>query len=70
MARLLLQVVMEMKPDRLIEKIKIAETAISQRLRNFEGIRAAKRESVALYDAIQTLRNLKSVLIDAGNLEN
>ena len=33
----LLQVVMEMKPNSLIEKIKIAETAVAQRLRELEN---------------------------------
>ena len=32
----LLQAVMETKPDSLMEKIKIAETAIAQRLRELE----------------------------------
>jgi hypothetical protein len=65
----LLQVVMEMKPDSLMEKIKISETAISERLRELESNPSCKEERVALHNAVQTLRALKSVLIQSDNLE-
>jgi hypothetical protein len=63
------QVVMEMKPDGLMEKIKIAETAISQRLRELEINPAYKEERIALYNAVSTLRVLKSVLIQPHGWE-
>jgi hypothetical protein len=65
----LLQVVVEMKPDGLMEKIKIAETAISQRLRQLESNPGSKEERVALYNAVSTLRVLKSVLVQSHSWE-
>jgi len=64
-----LQVVVEMKPDGLMEKIKIAETAISQRLRQLESNPGSKEERVALYNAVSTLRVLKSVLVQSHSWE-
>lgn len=61
----LLQAVMETKPDSLLEKIQIAETATSQRLRELDNNPASKEERVALSDAVSTLRVLKSVLIQS-----
>jgi len=60
----LLQAVMELKPDSLTENIKIAETAIAQRLRACERERNSKSEEewVALRDAASTLKVLKNVL--------
>jgi hypothetical protein len=66
----LLQVGMEMKSDSLTEKIKIAETAISQRLRELESNPGCKEERVALYNAVSTLRVLKSVLIQSHTWES
>ena len=66
----LLQAVMETKPDSLLEKIQIAETAISQRLRELEGNPGSKEERVALRDAVSTLRVLKRVLIQSDGPEN
>jgi len=65
----LLRVVMEMKSDSLIEKIKISETAISQRLEELESNPGCKEERVALHNAVQTLRALKRVLIQCDNAE-
>jgi len=65
----LLRVVMEMKPDSLTGKIKIAETAISQRLRELESNPGHKEERVALYNAVSTLRVLKNVLIQSHSWE-
>jgi hypothetical protein len=59
----LLRAVMETKPDSLVEKIQIAEEAISQRLRELEGNSILEQERVALQDAVSTLRVLRSVLI-------
>jgi hypothetical protein len=66
----LLLAVMETKPDSLMEKIQIAEKAISQRLRELESNPGCKEESVALHNAVSTLRILKSVLIPADSLES
>jgi len=66
----LLQVVMEMKPVGLMEKIKIAEIAISQRLRELESNPGYKEERVALYNAVSTLRVLKSVLVQPHGWES
>ena len=65
----LLQVVMEMKPNSLIKKIKIAETAVAQRLRELENKPCGKEERMALHNAVSTLRDLKSVLTQSDNLE-
>jgi hypothetical protein len=65
----LLHVMMEMKPVSLMEKVKIAETAISQRLRELENNPGWKEERVALYNAVSTLRVLKSVLIQSHSWE-
>jgi hypothetical protein len=65
----LLQAVMETKPDSLIEKIQIAETAISQRLRELDSDPASKEERVALSDAVLTLRVLKRVLVQSDGPE-
>jgi hypothetical protein len=59
----LLRAVMETKLDSLVEKIQIAEGAISQRLRELEGNSVLEQERVALQDAVSTLRVLRSVLI-------
>jgi hypothetical protein len=66
----LLRAVMETKPDSLMEKIQIAETAISQRLRELDSNPSSKEEWVALSDAVSTLRVLKSVLIQSDGPEN
>ena len=66
----LLQAVLETKPDGLMEKLKIAEIAISGRLRELEGNPGRKGERVALYDAISRIRDLKEVLIEPPGLEN
>ena len=66
----LLQVVMEMKSGSLMEKIKIAETAISERLRELESNLGSNEERVALYNAVSTLRVLKSVLIQSHTWES
>ena len=66
----LLQAVMETKPDSLMEKIQIAESAISQRLRELDSNPSSKEEWVALSDAVSTLRVLKSVLIQSDGPEN
>ncbi len=56
------QAVMETKRDGLMEKIQIAEKAISERLRELED-GGGWEERVALRDAGSTLRTLKKVLI-------
>jgi hypothetical protein len=66
----LLQAVMETKPDSLMGKIQITETAISQRLRELDSNPASKEERVALSDAVSTLRVLKRVLIQSDESEN
>jgi hypothetical protein len=66
----LLQAVMETRPDSLLGKIQIAETAISQRLRELDSEPASKEERVALSDAVSTLRVLKRVLIQSDGPEN
>jgi hypothetical protein len=65
----LLQVVVEMKPDGLMEKVKIAETAISKRLRELENIPGCNEERLALYNAVSTLRVLKNVMIQSHSWE-
>jgi hypothetical protein len=65
----LCQVVVEMKPDGLMEKVKIAETAIAQRLRELESIPGRTEERVTLYNAVSTLRVLKNVLIQSHSWE-
>ena len=66
----LLRAVMETKPDSLSEKIQIAETAISQRLRELDRNPASKEERVALSDAVSTFRVLKRVLIQSDGPES
>jgi hypothetical protein len=63
----LLRAVMELRPDSLTEKIKIAETAIAQRLRECERDRDSKSEEEwgALHDAASTLGVLKNILLQA-----
>ena len=61
----LLQAVMETRPDSLMEKIKISETAISERVRELESNPGRKEERAALYNAISTLKALKKVLIQS-----
>jgi len=64
--KLTLQAVIEMKPNNMTEKIKIAEIAIAQRLRELEGNPGLKDERDGLHNAVQTLRNLESVVISEG----
>jgi hypothetical protein len=45
----LLRAVMETKPDSLMEKIQIADTAISQRLRELESNQRSKEERATLW---------------------
>lgn len=66
----LLQAVMETKPDSLMEKIQIAEEAISQRLGELQDNSGSKEETAALHDAVSTLRVLKSTLIQSDGPEN
>lgn len=66
----LLQAVLEAKSDTLAEKVEIAERAISNRLRELEGAPGSKDERLALYKALPTLRELKSVLIQPDGPEN
>jgi hypothetical protein len=66
----LMQVVMEMKPKNLIEKIKIAETAIAGRLAELGSQPCCKQERVALHDAASTLRVLKTVLTQPDDFED
>lgn len=66
----LLQAVLEIKPDSLVEKVQIAERAISQRLKELEDNPGSKEERLALHKAVSTLRDLKSVLIQSDSLEN
>ena len=68
--RPLLQAVLGIKPDSLMEKVQIAERAISQRLRESEGNPGSKAERVALHNAVSTLRELKGVLIQPERPEN
>ena len=56
-----------MKPNSLIKKIKIAETAVAQRLRELENKPCGKEERVALHNAVSILRDLKSVLTQSDN---
>ena len=58
----LLRAVLEIKPDTLIDKIKISETAISQRLAELENNVCCKEERLALQDAVSILQKLKSAL--------
>jgi len=57
----LLQAVMEIKPDSLVEKIKAAETAIFERLRESVGM-LDNEEVVGLLGAISTLQSLRRLL--------
>ena len=66
----LLNAVMEMKPEILILKLKVAETAISDRLRDVENRPGWKNERLALYDAVARLTDLKKVLLESTSLED
>lgn len=66
----LLRAVMETKTDSLMEKIQIAEKAISQRLRELEGDPGSIEERIALHSAVSNLRFLKSVLMPSDRPEN
>jgi hypothetical protein len=61
---------MEMKPESLIVKLKVAETAISDRLRELEGTPGWRDERIALYDAVSRLRDLKKVLLESRSCED
>jgi len=61
---------MEMKPEILMLKLMMAETAISDRLRDLEGRPGWKDERLALYDAVARLRDLKKVLLESSSVED
>ncbi len=66
----LLRALMETESDGLVQKIQIAEKAISQRLRELADNSGSKEERAALDDAVSTLRTLKRTLIQSDGPEN
>jgi len=60
---------MEMRPGSLMDKLKIAEVAVSNRLKELEAAPGRKEERAALYEVIMRVRDLQKVLAESRGLE-